>query len=147
MTEHGLQRVIVEHVSPEIDAGRFYIKRIAGETVRVEADIFADGHDLVRGRVLYRHETEKEWQHVPMQPLYNDRWHATIELPDTGFYEYTVLGWVDHADTWQEGFFKKYQDTQHMAVELLIGANFLEAMLAQASKPDQKQIKSIIATL
>ncbi|HVW15958.1 MAG TPA: alpha-1,4-glucan--maltose-1-phosphate maltosyltransferase [Mucilaginibacter sp.] len=147
MTGNGLQRVIVEHVSPEIDAGRFYIKRVAGETVRVEADIFADGHDHVRGRVLYRHESEKKWQYVPMQPLFNDRWYATFELPKTGFYHYTVLGWVDHADTWQEGFFKKYQDAQHMAVELLIGANFLEAMLPQASKADQKEIKRVVGIL
>jgi starch synthase (maltosyl-transferring) len=55
MTEQGLQRVIVEHVTPEIDGGRFYIKKIAGESVKVEADIFTDGHDHVGARLLYRH--------------------------------------------------------------------------------------------
>jgi len=147
MTEHGLQRVIVEHVTPEIDAGRFYIKRVAGECIRVEADIFTDGHDHVGGRVLYKHEKDKTWSHAPMHLLFNDRWQATFDVTKTGFYTYTVIGWVDHPITWLEGFFKKYQDAQHMGVELLIGAEFLEAMLPKATKPDQKQIDKIIATL
>jgi starch synthase (maltosyl-transferring) len=147
MTEHGLQRVIVEHVTPEIDAGRFYIKKVPGDTVRVEADIFTDGHDHVGGKVLYKHEDEKKWMYVPMHLMYNDRWQASFELTKTGFYQYTVTGWVDHALTWLEGFFKKYQDAQHMGVELLIGADLLKAMLPQASKADHKQLNKIIATL
>jgi len=147
MDKNGLQRVIVEHVTPEIDAGRFYIKKIPGEIIRVEADIFTDGHDHVRGQVLYKHESEKNWLHVPMQLLSNDRWQASFQVTKTGFYNYTVIGWVDHPLTWQEGFVKKYQDTQHMGVELLIGAEFLEAMLPQANKADQKTINKIVATL
>ncbi|HVV56601.1 MAG TPA: alpha-1,4-glucan--maltose-1-phosphate maltosyltransferase, partial [Mucilaginibacter sp.] len=122
-------------------------KKVEGENLRVEADIFADGHDHVRGRVLYRHDTEKNWQHVPMHPMYNDRWFAEFQLPKTGFYRYTVIGWVDHLLTWQEGFFKKYQDAQDMTVELLIGANFLEAMLPKAGKADQQELKKIITLL
>ena len=48
-------RVVVDAVRPAIDAGRFPIKRTVGETVRVEADIFADGHDMLGGVVKYRH--------------------------------------------------------------------------------------------
>ncbi|HWD89508.1 MAG TPA: alpha-1,4-glucan--maltose-1-phosphate maltosyltransferase [Mucilaginibacter sp.] len=147
MTEHGLERVIVEYVTPEIDAGRFYIKRVAGETIRVEADIYTDGHDHVGGRVLYRHEKDKNWSFVPMQLLSNDRWQATFEVNKTGLYHYTVTGWVDHPITWLEGFFKKYQDAQHMGVELLIGAEFLETMLPNAGKDDKKQIKDFIRIL
>src|SRR5258706_10161740 len=40
-------RVIIEGVTPEIDGGRFAIKRTRGESVLVEADIFADGHDAI----------------------------------------------------------------------------------------------------
>jgi len=144
MSVHGLERVIVEHVTPEIDAGRFYIKRIAGETVEVEADIFGDGHDLVRGRVLYRHEEEADWQFVEMSLINNDRWTASFQTPKTGFYLYTVTGWMDHPLSWHHGFIKKYEDAQDMAVELLIGANFLEPMIAHASKPDGAAIKKLV---
>ena len=43
----GRQRVVIETVTPEIDGGRFAAKRTIGDTVRVEADIFTDGHDSV----------------------------------------------------------------------------------------------------
>ncbi|MDB5152873.1 MAG: alpha,4-glucan--maltose-phosphate maltosyltransferase, partial [Mucilaginibacter sp.] len=122
MIRQGLQRVVVEYVTPEIDAGRFYIKKIEGDILQVEADIFTDGHDHVRGRLLYKHDSEKKWSFAPMHLINNDRWQASFDLPKTGFYQYTVTGWVDHALTWLEGFFKKYQDAQHMGVELLIGA-------------------------
>src|SRR6185295_893681 len=49
------RRVIVERVQPEIDGGRFPIKRTPGESVRVTADLFADGHDLLAGVLRYRH--------------------------------------------------------------------------------------------
>ena len=125
MTEQGLQRVIVEHVTPEIDAGRFYIKKTVGEGISVEADIFTDGHDHIGARLLFKHENDKKWFHVPMELINNDRWRASFYVTKTGFYHYTVTGWVDHTLTWHHGFEKKYQDAQQMGVELLIGAAFL----------------------
>jgi len=52
--------VIIEHVEPEIDGGRFPIKRVVGEKVVVQADIFADGHDSVSARLLYREQDDRE---------------------------------------------------------------------------------------
>jgi len=147
MTEQGLQRVVVEHVTPEIDAGRFYIKKVAGETVKVEADLFTDGHDHMGARLLFRHEKETKWSCVPMHLVNNDRWSASFDVPKTGFYYYTVTGWVDHPLTWHHGFVKKFQDGQNLAVELLIGADFLEWMLTFAGKADQKSIGKLIALL
>ncbi|BAU53379.1 alpha-1,4-glucan--maltose-1-phosphate maltosyltransferase [Mucilaginibacter gotjawali] len=147
MTEQGLQRVIVEHVTPEIDAGRFYIKKVAGESIEVEADIFTDGHDHIGARLLYRHENDKTWLYVPMHMVNNDRWRASFDLEKAGFYYYTVTGWVDHADTWHHGFLKKYEDAQHLNVELLIGAELLEAMLPAATKADQKRIGKLITLM
>ena len=50
----GCARVIIERVEPEIDAGRFPIKRSAGEWITVTVDMFADGHDLLAGVLQYR---------------------------------------------------------------------------------------------
>ena len=49
------RRVIVERIEPEIDGGRFAIKRAIGETVDVTATIFADGHDVVVAVLRDRH--------------------------------------------------------------------------------------------
>ncbi|MBV8229739.1 MAG: DUF3416 domain-containing protein, partial [Planctomycetaceae bacterium] len=47
-------RVIIEGVSPEVDGGRFPIKRTIDEEVVVSADIFTDGHDAVVAVLRHR---------------------------------------------------------------------------------------------
>ena len=87
-------RVAIEGVTPEVDGGRFPAKRITGEPVVVEADLFADGQDPVRGALLYRHESQPRWTAVPMEPLGNDRYRASFPVERLGVYLYTVEGWV-----------------------------------------------------
>jgi len=60
IASEGRRRVVIEHVEPEIDGGRFPIKRVVGEKVVVQADIFADGHDSVSARLLYREQDDRE---------------------------------------------------------------------------------------
>src|ERR1700751_2446282 len=79
----GRKRVIVARVSPEVDCGRFAIKRVVGETVIVEADIFADGHDQVACRILYIQDGH-ELQASPMKPLGNDRWRGEFTVTKLG---------------------------------------------------------------
>ena len=147
MTAQGLQRVVVEHVTPEIDGGRFCIKKVVGDNITVEADVFADGHDYTGCRLLYKHEKENNWYYVPMQLINNDRYQASFDTTETGFYNYTVTGWVDHPLTWLRGFEKKHQDGQHTGVELLIGAGYLERMVTLATGSDRKKLKEIITLL
>ena len=78
LVEEGRRRVQIEGIVPEIDGGRFPIKRTVGEEVRVEVDMFADGHDVVSGVILYRPETSQQWSEVPLFPLVNDRWQGSI---------------------------------------------------------------------
>src|ERR1700690_1461390 len=93
LQREGRTRVVIERVSPEIDCGLFSAKRIAGESLGVEADIFADSHDLVVGEVLYRRAQEDKWQRSPMKPLGNDRWRGEFPASELGRYQYTVEGW------------------------------------------------------
>ena len=78
------QRVAIEHVEPEIDGGRYPIKRVVGDTIVVEADLFADGHDVVRGVLRYRHEQHEHWLETPLTFLANDRWQAAFEVTELG---------------------------------------------------------------
>ena len=48
--------VVIEGVTPKVDGGRFPIKRIVGDSVTVEADLFADGHEPLAGVLRCRHE-------------------------------------------------------------------------------------------
>jgi len=65
-------RVVIANVQPEIEHGRFPLKRTVGEKIVVEADIFTDGHDALAAVLLYRHEKEQHWREAPLLFLAND---------------------------------------------------------------------------
>jgi len=73
MSERPPERVVIRGVEPELEGGRFAIKRSVGETVNVEAAIFADGHDSIAAVLRYRHEDDEPWLEIAMEPLGNDR--------------------------------------------------------------------------
>ena len=72
------QRVVIDHVSPQINGGELSIKRVVGQLVNISADILADGHDLLAASILYKHQNEKKWSEVRMAPGHNDDWFGTI---------------------------------------------------------------------
>jgi starch synthase (maltosyl-transferring) len=131
----GRHRVIVARVSPEIDGGRFPIKRVVGETVIVEADVFADGHDQVSCQILYK-QNDCELQVSPMKSLGNDRWRGEFTVAELGSYCYTVEGWIDRFATWRGDLEKRISAGQDVSVDLLIGADLIERAAARATPED-----------
>jgi len=123
--------VVIEAVVPEIDAGRFPAKRAVGETVTVEADIFADGHDVLAAVLRYRHESAAAWTEVPMGALVNDRWRGEFPVTELGSYRFTLEGWIDHFETWSRQLAKRMQANQDVTVELEVGARMLETAAAR----------------
>ncbi|MEN0006790.1 MAG: maltotransferase domain-containing protein, partial [Bacteroidota bacterium] len=79
-------RVVIEHVQPEIDGGKFFIKRVLGETVTVTAAVFGDGHDAIRASIYYKQQSKKRWTEVFMTPTTNDVWEASFTVDQRGFY-------------------------------------------------------------
>jgi starch synthase (maltosyl-transferring) len=116
------RRVVVEHVYPEVDDGRFPIKRVVGEEVIVSADVHADGHDRIAAALLYRRAGEDAWREVAMDSVGNDRWRAGFTVDTMGVYEYTVEGWVDRFGSWRDELSKKVAAGQDVASELLEGS-------------------------
>ena len=137
-TVMGQKRIQIERVSPETEAGydrpgRYPIKAIVGDMILVEADIVADGHDVLAVRLLYRHGNEKTWQEVPMTPLVNDRWAGTFLVDKLGRYQYTIEAWVDHIASWQHEIELKVADGQRISSELLAGALLVDGMARRAA--------------
>jgi starch synthase (maltosyl-transferring) len=143
----GRSRVVIENVKPEIDCGRFAAKRTVGEPMTVEADIFADGHDALSARLLYRKEGISGWTEILMQPLPNDRWRGTFEVTEIGDYYYTVQAWVDRFKSWRQALTKKVDAGQDVALDLSAGALLVEAAAAQASDEDHASLKRFCAAL
>ena len=141
------RRVVVENVRPQVDCGRFPIKRTVGEPVNVTADIHADGHDSLAAALLFRRVGDPEWSELPMTFLENDRWEATFIVQALGRYEYTIEGWVDRFATWRHELAKKVAAGQDVSSELLEGAALVAAVspenakaLADTSTPPEARV-------
>jgi starch synthase (maltosyl-transferring) len=130
----GRTRVVVERVRPEIDCGAFPAKRIIGESVVVEADIFTDGHDLVVGELLYRHVREEAWRRQPMKLLGNDRWRGEFPATELGRYQYTVEGWIDRFGTWRSALVKRINSGQDVRSECLINETWLRSGVTSGAR-------------
>ncbi len=124
----GKARVIIENVQPQVDGGLYPAKRTVGETVEVSASIFGDGHDHIRAAVLYKKQNAKKWNTIELQPTFNDDWRASFKVEEQGTYVFTVQAWIDHFDTWYDGFKKKAAAKVDVKVELMEGAIFLKTL-------------------
>jgi starch synthase (maltosyl-transferring) len=131
--ERGRRRVVIERVWPDIDGGRFPIKRTVGEQVTISADIFADGHDLLAGVVKYRFLPTGEWHESPLIVRNDDRWEATFTVTELGEYEYTIEAWVDRFSSWLKDLIAKADAAQDVSSELLEGAELIQAAVAPGS--------------
>lgn len=152
MKLEGHKRVSIRNVSPEIDCGKYPIKRIVDEEIKVEADIFGDGHDKVDAVLLTREKAknrgrEKKWEEHHMIFKGNDHWISTFSKSATGTYEYTIEAWIDHFTTWQEDLKKKVAANQDVRTELLIGANYMEEATSRATASNKKKLTSWIELL
>ena len=127
----GRARVVIEGVKPEVDAGRFPVKRSVGEEVQVDAGIFCDGHDVIRCMLCHRPAGESEWRETPMKPLGNDRRRAAFDVDTVGAHDYTLVAWIDHFLTWRHDLARR-EDEKDIAVAMLVGAELVEAAAARA---------------
>jgi len=128
------RRVVVENVRPQVDCGRFPIKRTVGETVRVTADIHADGHDVLAAAVLYRRAGDADWREVPMEFVENDSWAAAFVVEALGRYEYTIEGWIDRFASWRHELSNKVGAGQDVSSELLEGAAIVESVSPERAR-------------
>ena len=143
----GRNRVVIDGVTPRVDSGEFPIKRVVGDTVDVEAVAYGDGHDVVACALLYRREADAEWAEVRMEPLVNDGWKAAFVVEEIGRYRYTVAGWVDRFATWAHDLAKRVGAELDLSVDLLIGAELVEAAAARASGSDAARLAAVAALL
>ncbi|MCL4177751.1 MAG: DUF3416 domain-containing protein [Verrucomicrobia bacterium] len=137
----GRRRVIIEGVTPEIDGGRHAIKRVTGEAVRVEADIFADGHDVLTARLKYRPAGRGSWLETEMEPLGNDRWRGEFTVGEPGSMLYTIEAWVDPLRSWRCDLEKKVKAGMEVSSELLAGALLIREAAGRARGPDARRLR------
>jgi starch synthase (maltosyl-transferring) len=145
--EDGLRRVVITHVKPEVDNGRFPVKRTVGESVTVEADAFLDGQDEMACDLQYRFGPSGKWQSVAMSPLGNDHWQAEFVVTELGRYSYRLEGWRDPFETWRRDLRKRVEAGQDVEVELKVGGQLIRDAGERAGGADRKRLLDRAAAL
>ncbi|MEX2046860.1 MAG: maltotransferase domain-containing protein [Chloroflexota bacterium] len=135
------RRVVIRGVRPEIDGGRFAIKRIAGEGVHVEADVFTDGHDRLRCVLRHRPDSSPEWTEVEMRSLGNDRWVGGFAAGAPGRHRYGIVAWIDPFGAWAERLAARLAAGQDPASELLVGQRMVSDAAGRASGADAATLR------
>ena len=121
----GGQRYRIEDVYPRVDEGRYPVKRVVGEPVEVWADIYRDGHDVLAAALIWRRETDREWQTEPMRFHSNDRWVGSFTPHATGRYEYAIEAWTEEFATWRHGMDLKLKAGSLTELDAMEGADLL----------------------
>jgi starch synthase (maltosyl-transferring) len=154
--ETNFRRVVIEAIRPSVDGGRFPIKRILGDEVIVEGDVFADGHEEIVAVLQHRHADATEdvndsknnhWREQPLVALGNDRWRGEIRVEKLGRYFYRIVGWIDRFHTWRHDLRKRFDAGQKLHVDLLIGAELVDAAAGRASGADAQRLKDFAAQI
>jgi len=138
----GRRRVVIEGVQPELHGGRFPVKRVLGERVVVEADVFADGHEAVAAELRFRTEDQAAWRDVRMAFVENDRWRGAFPVSELGWYRYTLRAWVDRFGTWRRDLQKKAQAGQDVSVDLLAGGRMVGKAARGATRDDARELRA-----
>ena len=126
----GRARVVIENVYPEVNGGRFPIKRVEGERVDVEADIFSDGHEVLAAVIRHCHDGDGVWDEAHMEHVVNDRWRGSFRVGGLGRHRYVLQAWIDRFGSCREKLDKKLAASQDVSVDLLDGA----ALIIEAAK-------------
>ena len=128
--------IVIERIAPELDGGRYPVKRVVGDRLLVTSDIFADGHDLLDAAILLRADDEEAWTEAPMRPIDNDRWSGRIELTRNRWHAYAVEAWRDVFGTWLHGLHKKLEASVPVPAELEEGRLLVQAALRRAERAE-----------
>jgi starch synthase (maltosyl-transferring) len=131
-------RVVIDEIRPSVDDGRFPIKRIVGEPVRVSARLYADGHDRSTGALLFRRAGTRDWTETPLAALGDDRFEAVFHCDAPGEYEYAIAAWIDAFAGFRDALAKKRAAGRDLASELGDGAVLARAAAARARGEDAR---------
>ncbi len=146
-------RLVIQYPSPSVDLGAYPAKRCVGDAVRVRADVFRDGHEILRAVVRHRAPGARRWSEAEMHRidahLGGVRWEGKFTVEAVGRHEYAVQGWTDLFGTWRQELSRKLEAGQHdLSGELSEGVLLLSSALELArAASDRKLIEHALKQL
>jgi starch synthase (maltosyl-transferring) len=141
--------ILIQNVHPQIDGGRYAVKRIEGDTVKVSAEVFREGHDIMRAELLWRKEGSKAWKRIPMAHVNPglDLWEASFQPKKIGMHEYQIFSYTDHFASWLHDTKRKYEAGATLDSESTEGLQLMKEAAARAPKKIATQIKAWISEI
>src|SRR5207248_7894647 len=100
-------RIQIQEVSPQVDCGRYPVKRTVGDTVEVTARIYRDGHETLGAAIRHKGPDATRWSETPLEPLGNDVWAGSVEVDRPGLWSFRIEAWVDRVASFQEELRRK----------------------------------------
>ena len=151
-TKGSPPRIVIQYPAPTVDAGRYPAKRCVGDTVHVGADVFRDGHEILRAVVRYRGPGSRRWVEAPLRPVdahvNGVRWAGEFPVDTMGRWQWTIEAWSDVFATWRDELQRKIGAAQEeLAGELSEGVVLLEQAAARAKGADRKTIEAALVVL
>src|SRR5919107_5867455 len=145
-------RIRIQLPRPAIEEGRWPIKRTAGDTIAVSADVFRDGHEVLRAVVRYRANGDRRLGEAPMVALdahHNGvRWAGELTIDTVGPAQWTVQAWVDVFAGWRDEIARKLEAGQlDMSGETSEGIVILKEAAERATGANRSMLQATVAAL
>ncbi len=138
--------IVIQNVEPQVDFGRYAVKRELGDSIHVKAEIFREGHGMIRAELLWRKEGSKAWNRIPMTHVNPglDQWEAAFEPKQIGRHEYRIEAYTDHFASWLHDTKRKYEAADTLESEAIEGLHLMQDTAKRAPKEEAKQIANWI---
>ncbi|MBN2362375.1 MAG: alpha-1,4-glucan--maltose-1-phosphate maltosyltransferase [Deltaproteobacteria bacterium] len=155
---------MIEGISPQVDNGRHCVKAVVGDSIAIGADVWKDGHEMLRAAVFWRRLRKSEirpgytsgqrpdlergqWREQALLESHNDRWLGEVKVDACGGYAFTVAAWTDRFASWRDELKKKYDAGRDIHSELLEGALIIARYRDNAEGKDRAAVDRLLATL
>ena len=129
--------VTIEVVSPIVECGQYPSKATVGEPVCITADVFVSSHEVVNAALRWRFvasaRSRTPWNELRMVTKVNDRFTATFVPDRLGTWQFDVVGWIDHVETWRRRLVKKVAAGVDVHLDLISGRQLIEPLIERAT--------------
>ena len=140
--------IVITHVGPALEDGRYPVKREVGDRLVVTADIFKEGHAVLGAAIVFRAQDESAWRESPMRLVDNDGWAGDFPLESNTRYQFTIEAWTDVFASWADETTRRRAGSQpDLTSEILEGVELVHRSRASATGPDAAVLDDALARL
>lgn len=115
--------------------------------MRVSADVYREGHDVLAGRIRWRPAGTRRWNSAPLTDVGDDRWEGLLVADQLGRHEFIIEAWTDWYQTWRHAVTTKLDAGQDIELEIEEGAQLLETRLGSRSKKHHLRLREAVEAL